>query len=178
MMTDTNNYQDTLALAAYLFDYPNDAWWEKLPACREAVAELKSQQNRQVITDLLDYIEAMGQKEYEEFYVRTFEFSNNTNLYLTMHDRTDFGKQAREMLEFKNLFLENDFDLRKELPDFLPAILELTASISRASASKVLEMAKPKIELLKTRFVEAKLAHTFLLDVILTEADELEGATA
>ena len=28
----------------------------------------------------------MGQKEYEELYVRTFEFSSNTNLYLTMHD--------------------------------------------------------------------------------------------
>lgn len=177
-MAETNNYQDTLALVAYLFDYPDAAWWDKLPDCRKAVNELSSPQNQQVITDLLDYIEAMGQQEYEEFYVRTFEFSSNTNLYLTMHDRTDFGKQAREMLEFKNLFLENNYDLRKELPDFLPAILELTASISRNQAHKVLTAARPKLELLKSRFVEAKLAHTFLLDVILTEADELEGETA
>ena len=177
MMRDTKNYPQTLALIAYLFDYPDAAWWAKLTACREAADELTSQQNRLVIMDLLDYIESMGAREYEEFYVRTFEFSSNTNLYLTMHDRTDFGKQAREMLEFKNLFLDNGFDLCKELPDFLPAILELTASLSRAQACKVLEMAKPKIELLKTRFMEAKLPHTFLLDVILTEADELEGAT-
>jgi len=177
-MAETKDYQETLALIAYLFDYPNEAWWEQLPACRKAVAELSSFQNQQVINDLLDYIEAMGQKEYEEFYVRTFEFSTNTNLYLTMHDRTDFGKQAREMLEFKNLFLDNGFDLNKELPDFLPAVLELTASLSRTQAHKVLEAAKPKIELLKSRFVEAKLAHTFLLDVILTEADELESETA
>ena len=95
-----------------------------------------------------------------------------------MHDRTDFGKQAREMLEFKNLFLDNGFDLNKELPDFLPALLELTANISEEQANKVLSMAKPKIELLRQRFMEAKLAHTFLLDVILTEADELKGATA
>ncbi|MCR5757266.1 MAG: nitrate reductase molybdenum cofactor assembly chaperone [Selenomonas sp.] len=177
-MAGAKDYQETLALIAYLFDYPNEAWWAQLSACRKTAAKISTPQNQRVITDLLDYIEAMGQKEYEEFYVRTFEFSTNTNLYLTMHDRTDFGKQAREMLEFKNLFLDNGFDLNKELPDFLPAILELTASLIPTQAHKVLEAARPKIELLKSRFVEAKLAHTFLLDVILTEADELESETA
>ena len=178
MMTKTKEYQDTLSLVAYLFAYPHKEWWQKLPECRQAAAGLTHQQNRQILTDTLDYIEIMGQREYEELYVRTFEFSTNTNLYLTMHDRTDFGKQAREMLAFKELFLANGYDLQKELPDFLPALLELTAHIPAPQAQKVLTMAKPKIELLRQRFVEAILAHTFLLDVILTEADELEGATA
>ena len=177
-MDKPQEYQKTLALIAYLFAYPTEDWWAKLPDCRQASEVLANRQNKQAITDLLGYIEAMGHQEYEELYVRTFEFSNNTNLYLTMHDRTDFGKQAREMLEFKNLFLDNGFDLNKELPDFLPALLELTANISESQANKVLSMAKPKIELLRQRFMEAKLAHTFLLDVILTEADEVKGATA
>ncbi len=178
MMNNNQEYPMTLALVAYLFDYPDADWWAKLPECLDRSKELTSQQNRQVIMDTLNYIETMGQKEYEELYVRTFEFSGNTNLYLTMHDRTDFGKQAREMLEFKNLFLDNGFDLDKELPDFLPAILELSASLPEEQASKVLTAARPKIELLRQRFVEGRLAHTFLLDVILTEADELEGLTA
>lgn len=177
-MTTTTEYQETLALTAWLFAYPTEDWWAKLPDCRQAAEAITHQQNRQIITDTLDYIETMGHKEYEELYVRTFEFSNNTNLYLTMHDRTDFGKQAREMLEYKNLFLDNGYDLNKELPDFLPALLELTAHIPKTQAQKVLAMARPKIELLRKRFVEARLAHTFLLDVILTEADELEGAIA
>ena len=42
----------------------------------------------------------------------------------------------------------------------------------------MLTAARPKIELLRDRFVEAKLAHTFLLDVILTETDELKEGTA
>lgn len=178
MMNKTNEYQETLSLSAYLFAYPSEDWWAKLPDCRQALAALGNRQNKQTMLDLIDYIEAMGHKAYEELYVRTFEFSSNTNLYLTMHDRTDFGKQAREMLEFKNLFLANGFDLQKELPDFLPALLELTANIPENQAGKVLSMARPKIELLRQRFLEAKLAHTFLLDVILTEADELKEATA
>lgn len=178
MMTNNKEYQMTLSIVSFLFDYPDADWWAKLPDCLDQSKKLTCQQNRQVIMDTLNYIETMGQQEYEDLYVRTFEFSSNTNLYLTMHDRTDFGKQAREMLAFKNLFLDNGFDLDKELPDFLPAILELCASLPAEQASKVLTTARPKIELLRQRFVEGRLAHTFLLDIILTESDELEGKTA
>ncbi|SDZ86206.1 respiratory nitrate reductase chaperone NarJ [Selenomonas ruminantium] len=178
MMNNNQEYQTTLALVAYLFDYPDADWWAKLPDCLDQSKKLTRQQNRQVLMDTLNYIETMGREEYEDLYVRTFEFSSNTNLYLTMHDRTDFGKQAREMLEFKNLFLDNGFDLDKELPDFLPAILELAAALSPEQAGKVLAAARSKIELLRQQFVKATLAHTFMLDVILTEADVLEGKTA
>ena len=171
-------YKNTLSLVAYLFGYPDADWWESLPDARAAAAALENQQHRTVLLETIDYIQLLGRRKYEEQYVRVFEFSSNTNLYLTMHDRTDFGKQAREMLAFKNLFLDNGYDTNKELPDFLPALLELTAVLPEGQARGVLKTARAKIELLRRRFVEAKLAHTFLLDVILTEADALEGETA
>ena len=178
MAGEKQEYKDTLSLVAYLFGYPDTDWWSTMGDCRAEAEKIEPRQNRQVILEFLDYVQGLGQKEYEELYVRVFEFSSNTNLYLTMHDRTDFGKQAREMQVFKTLFLDNGYDLNKELPDYLPAVLELTASISRTQARKVLTAARPKIELLRDRFVEAKLAHTFLLDVILTETDELKEGTA
>ena len=178
MAGEKQEYKDTLSLVAYLFGYPDTDWWSAMGDCRAEAEKIEPLQNRQVILEFLDYVQGLGQKEYEELYVRVFEFSSNTNLYLTMHDRTDFGKQAQEMQAFKTLFLDNGYDLNKELPDYLPAVLELTASISRVQASKVLTAARPKIELLRDRFVEAKLAHTFLLDVILTESDELKVVTA
>ena len=78
------------------------------------------------------------------------------------------------MHEFKTLFLENGFDLDKELPDYLPAILELAAAVPAQNAKKILDAAKSKIELLRERFIEAKLAHTFLLDAVLIQAENLE----
>ena len=171
-------YKDTLSLVAYLFGYPDEEWWSHFTEARRIAAEITVKQKREELLEVIDYIEDMGQKEYEEFYVRIFEFSSNTNLYLTMHDRTDFGKQSGEMLTFKRLFLDNGFDTDKELPDYLPAILELAASLSQKRAHSVLAVAAPTVELLRSRFTEAKLAHTFLLDVILMTAEELESETA
>ena len=95
-------------------------------------------QFRDVFKDYFDYVEQLGAKEYEQQYVRKFDFSQNTNLYLTTHNRTDFGKQANEMHEYKTLFLENGYDLQKELPDYLPALLELAASVEVDAARKIL----------------------------------------
>lgn len=164
----------TLKIVAFLLEYPDQNWWEEFSEYRDAAQELKTSQTRDVFLDLFDYVEQVGAKEYEREYVRKFDFSQNTNLYLTTHNRTDFGKQANEMHDFKQLFLENGFDLKKELPDYLPALLELAVTVESAQAKKILETSKSKIELLRDRFIEAKLPQVFLLDIILAQISALE----
>ena len=103
--------------------------------------------------------------------MRSFDFSQNTNLYLTTQERTDFGKQSQEMHHYKELFLANGLDMPNQLPDYLPDLLELSAALPPEQAGKVLGSI---VELLRTRFIEAKLPHAFLLDIILTETVGLE----
>lgn len=169
-----DEYRITLKIAAFLLEYPDAAWRKDFPEYRAAAAELKTPQSRDVFLDLFDYVEQFGAKEYEREYVRKFDFSQNTNLYLTTHNRTDFGKQSTEMHEYKQLFLDNGYDLQKELPDYLPALLELAVTVEPAQAKKILETARPKIELLRERFIEAKLPQVFLLDIILAQTSTLE----
>ena len=169
-----DEYKMTLKIAAFLLEYPDENWRKDFPEYRAAAKELKIPQSRDVFLDLFDYIEQFGAKEYEREYVRKFDFSQNTNLYLTTHNRTDFGKQSNEMHDFKQLFLDNGYDLQKELPDYLPALLELAATVEPAQAKKILATAKPKIELLRDRFIEAKLPQVFLLDIILAQLSTLE----
>ena len=168
-----DEYRQILKIAAYLLEYPDEAWRAEFDEYRQAAAELTSSA-RDVFKDYFDYVEQVGAKEYEQQYVRKFDFSQNTNLYLTTHNRTDFGKQANEMHEYKTLFLENGYDLQKELPDYLPALLELAATLERDSARKILSTAHGKIELLRERFIEAKLPQVFLLDVVLSQESALE----
>ena len=169
-----DEYKIILKVAAHLLEYPDENWWADLSDYRAVVNELQSTQTREVFQDLFDYVEQVGRKDYEQQYVRSFDFSQNTNLYLTTHNRTDFGKQANEMHDFKQLFLENGFDLQKELPDYLPAILELAATVEPLNSKKILDTSRPKIELLRERFIEAKLPQVFLLDVILSQISALE----
>ena len=169
-----DEYKMTLKIAAFLLEYPDENWWKDFPEYRAAAKELKIPQSRDVFLDLFDYIEQFGAKEYEREYVRKFDFSQNTNLYLTTHNRTDFGKQSNEMHDFKQLFLDNGYDLQKELPDYLPALLELAITVEPAQAKKILATAQPKIELLRDRFIEAKLPQVFLLDIILAQLSTLE----
>ncbi len=164
-----DEYKKVLIIVAFLFEYPDENWHNEFPEYRDAVQELQNQQTREVFIDLFDYVEQVGLKEYERDYVRKFDFSQNTNLYLTTHNRTDFGKQSNEMHDFKQLFLDNGYDLQKELPDYLPALLELAATVEPMQSKKILETAQPKIELLRERFIEAKLPQVFLLDVILSQ---------
>ena len=169
-----DEYRRILKIAAYLLEYPDEAWRAEFDEYRQAASELSTAQVRDVFKDYFDYVEQVGAKEYEQQYVRKFDFSQNTNLYLTTHTRTDFGKQANEMHDYKTLFLENGYDLQKELPDYLPALLELAATVERDSARKILSTAHGKIELLRERFIEAKLPQVFLLDVVLSQESALE----
>ena len=175
---DTNRIQTPLLLASYLFEYPTAEWWENVPAHAAAVADVERPQSREVLEEFFGYIGETERQEFEDAYVRAFDFSQNTNLYLTTHNRTDFGKQAEELLAYKQLFLDAGYDLDHELPDYLPAILELAAAVPEREALHILTEVRPKLELLRDRLIEAKLPYAFLLDVVLTEAAGLEGRTA
>ena len=55
------------------------------------------------------------------------------------------GEQAEELVKFKAFFLENDYDLPKEMPDYIPALLELCAVIDDEKAKEIYDYCKPKI---------------------------------
>ena len=175
---ETNRIQTPLLLTSYLFEYPSADWWEGVPTHAAAVADVERPQSREVFEEFFGYIGETERQEFEDAYVRAFDFSQNTNLYLTTHNRTDFGKQAEELLRYKQLFLDAGYDLERELPDYLPALLELAAAVSERTSLHILHEIQPKLELLRDRLIEAKLPYAFLLDVVLTEASALEGRTA
>ena len=105
-MMETNSIQKELLLASYLFEYPSKEWWGDVKECAAEAHTVARPQSREVLEEFFDYVEESDPKEYEDAYVRAFDFSQNTNLYLTTHNRTDFGKQSEEMLAYKQLFLE------------------------------------------------------------------------
>lgn len=169
-----------LRAVAHLLSYPDTDWYTSL---NEVIDTVRSEGNAlpqelDILQEFVDYVQQEGIVQYESEYVKVFDFSQNTNLYLTMHNRTDFGKQSEDLQMYKRLFLDNGFDITQELPDYLPALLELTSQVEPAQALRILQAMAPSLQVMRERFIEAKLIHAFLLEIIGIEMNRLEGVTA
>lgn len=171
-MADTN--QELLRLAAYLLSYPSEQWLASFPEAKEQIATLESAAIRTVLTDVITYIEGELPKAYEDEYVRVFDFSQNTNLYLASYDCSAAGEQAEKLLKFKELYERNGFDVASELPDYVPALLELCATVAAPEAQRIGRIIKPYLEVLRQRLIDSQQVHAFVLDIVLNEIERGE----
>jgi len=175
---ETNRIQTPLLLTSYLFEYPSADWWEGVPTHAAAVADVERPQSREVFEEFFGYIGETKRQEFEDAYVRAFDFSQNTNLYLTTHNRTDFGKQSEEMPLQRSTSMLPSPMARGAKTRTGGSPLRLAAAVPERTSLHILHEIQPKLELLRDRLIEAKLPYAFLLDVVLTEASALEGRTA
>ena len=53
-------------------------------------------------------------KEFEDQYVRTFDFSQNTTMYLSTYELQGTGEQAEELVKFKAFFLKTTMICQKK----------------------------------------------------------------
>lgn len=128
--------QKIALIASFLLRYPDEQWYNELPEWREDAQSVGHPQLRQGLLEFFDYVEESNKKEFEDQYVRTFDFSQNTTMYLSTYELQGTGEQAEELVKFKAFFLENDYDLPKEMPDYIPALLELCAVIDDEKQKK------------------------------------------
>lgn len=171
-MTDAQK----IALAcSFLLRYPSEEWYSELSEWREDVKSIEHVQLRDSLLEFFSYIDEMDKKEFEDQYVRTFDFSQNTTMYLSTYELQGNGEQAEELVTFKAFFLENGYDVPTEMPDYVPALLELCAVIDEDKATEIYEYCKTKLEYIRDRLIEAKVVYAFLFDIILAVANGLEG---
>lgn len=79
-----------------------------------------------------------------------------------------------KLLKFKELYERNGFDVASELPDYVPALLELCATVDVAEAHRIGRTIKPYLELLRQRLIDSQQVHAFILDVVLNEIERWE----
>lgn len=158
----------------YLLQYPTVEWWSTLPEWEAFIETIEDTSSKDILTEFLTYLHGMDKREFEDQYVRLFDFSKDTTLNLSSHECTDPEEQAAELIGYKEFFLRNGYDISYELPDYVPAILELAGVLSPAEAVALLQYSRPKLELLRGRLVEAKAPYAVLIEVVLTVLQRLE----
>jgi nitrate reductase molybdenum cofactor assembly chaperone NarJ/NarW len=80
---------------------------------------------RAALRELIDELAAMDQLDGEERYVELFDRGRATSLNLFEHLYGDARDRGQAMVELKSLYERAGFSLAtRELPDYLPALLE------------------------------------------------------
>lgn len=169
--------QDVLQVCAYLLSYPSEVWWEALSEVATFVTTWAEGPVKASLGAVVEYITSQTQRDYEDEYVRVFDFSGNTNMYLTSYDATNAEEQAAELLVYKEFYQKHGYEVVRELPDYVPALLELCGTLAIAEALPILTHSKASLAVLRQRLIDSQQVQAFVLDVILLVIERWEGAT-
>lgn len=100
-------------------------------------------------------------------YVETFDLQKRTSLYLTYYGFGDTRKRGQALVRLKRRYAAAGWpQAARELPDYLPLMLEFAALAPDGAGAALLEEHRPGIELLRRALAEQGSPYHFLLDAL------------
>lgn len=136
-------------IAAVLLDYPAedfssqlDVIWLELGNVRPDVADEFQQ--------FLDWAQDREVRDIEKLYVATFDHKRKCTLYLSYFSAGDTRLRGAAILAFKQAFEAMGWKITDgELPDYLPAVLELSARSGDEVAEHLIALHREGLEVLR-----------------------------
>jgi nitrate reductase delta subunit len=159
---DAADHRVVHQVASWCLSYPDAALTERLPLLRDALAE----QGRDPAVDALEPVVAhllgIGPEQREREYVDTFDLSRRHALHLSYWTDGDTRRRGEVLAGFVERYRRHGFrvDTGRELPDFLPLVLEYAALADPADGAALLQEYRPSLELLRLALAEDDSAHT------------------
>ena len=162
-----------LKLIGVLLDYPRDELWqhgeELLEACDDpALSPARRRQLQAFVRDLL----ATDPLDAQDRWLATFDRGRSMSLLVFEHIHGDSRDRGQAMVDLIDAYRKNGFELdARELPDYLPLLLEYLSHRPQAEAKDWLHHIGHIAGMLAARAAERELPHAVLLE-ILVEAGE------
>lgn len=125
--------------AAVLLSYPDDSFTADLAAVTRAVGDLLPGRAHTGLAATAEWLSSMTIMQAAATYVDTFDLKRGTSLYLSFYRHGDTRERGLALAALGDTYRAAGYRLAPgELPDFLPALLEL-AACDRASAAVLTE---------------------------------------
>jgi nitrate reductase delta subunit len=128
------------ALSA-LLSYPSEEMRQALPEIAEVIraASIVAPAERRGLLDLIDELARGDLLTAEERYVDLFDRGRALSLHLFEHLHGESRDRGEAMVELKQLYEKAGFELSaRELPDYLPVVLEYLSCRNLAEAREML----------------------------------------
>ncbi|WP_102347263.1 nitrate reductase molybdenum cofactor assembly chaperone [Bacillus sp. Marseille-P3661] len=124
-----NESKAILVMMARVLDYPNQELLEGFQDIEEFVNEqVPSVKMRVEILERMQPLFEMPLFELQKLYVETFDYKDQTGLYLTAHELGDSRKRGAALIKLQKLICEGGFEYEgQEIVDYIPMLLELLA---------------------------------------------------
>lgn len=163
-MSDIDALFDAHMALGLALDYPGDDWPERLDAIEAAhLAESVDIPIRRFIAVARDW----GPVRLREHYVATFDNKRRCNLYMTYFNMGDTRRRGAALVNFSSLYRAVGFEADdRELPDYLPLLLELSARSRDLLVSEVLAAVHPGIEITRQALIRLNSPYAHLLDAL------------
>jgi len=156
-------------MVSYLLQYPDDEWQDWLYAVRLEAEEIADADLKRRLFDFLDAAERVNKENWQDQYVRTFDFGKKTNLYLTYSEHGEERERGPALLALKRQYEEAGFTLAAggELPDYLPLMLEFASAAPRADAESVFAGHRPALLSIHRELAESGSPYAALFELLL-----------
>ena len=159
--------------ASVLLSYPDEDFARDLPALREALGTIPEGPARSGLHAATEWLAQMPALEAAATYVDTFDLSRGACLHLTYYRHGDTRERGMALAALAGAFREAGFGVTPgELPDYLPALLELAAA--HPAGASVLGEHRTALEALRLALVEAASPYA---DVVAAVSGVLPGPT-
>jgi nitrate reductase delta subunit len=164
-----------------LLSYPTEEMRQALPEIAEIIRSSPLIRPRER-ADLLDLIAEIGQGDLfsaEERYVDLFDRGRALSLHLFEHLHRESRDRGAAMVELKQLYTAAGFELSgRELPDFLPVVLEYLSCRDQAEARDLLADCAAILTAIGRSLVARRSRYAAVLQALLVIAGEQPIDTA
>lgn len=161
----------SLKLASVLLQYPTVALFDGLTELDAFAAQTGPKPAREAFARFLGWLRATPPTDVAQHYVSTFDLRRRCALYLTYFRYGDTRKRGMAMVVFKTAYREAGFvPSERELPDYLPMVLEFAALTDRGQ--RLLHGHRADIELLRRALVKRESPY---VDVVAAIGANLPG---
>ncbi|QNH40259.1 MULTISPECIES: nitrate reductase molybdenum cofactor assembly chaperone [Bacillus] len=171
---NTTDRQITFSALSYLLSYPDEEWRAEHPEWEDLINEIENQHIREKLLHFVKSSACFSRQALIEHYVYTFDFGKKTNMYVTYFNSGEQRERGIELLQLKNTYEQSGFlPTDKELPDYLPLMLEFAAIAEMKETKSIFEKYLSNLRELTSRLDQNQSLYAVLLDALLTALEEI-----
>jgi nitrate reductase delta subunit len=159
--------QTVYQVIGFLLQYPTRQLQEVLPEIKKEVEQVEEIDIRNHLNEFLTECSGLSFSEWIDHYIHHFDFGRTTNLYMTYLKLGEQRERGLELLKLKKYFEAHGFEVTdRELPDFLPLVLEFCANVPPETSNDLLGMYAQEIEAIRKQIAEQESFYHLLLDAL------------